>query len=62
MRGRGNMEPNRLGKRGVAVKLVEFWERRQDTCTTVKEQHVCGGESSLKMYLIRRVEVWVCLR
>lgn len=38
MRGRGNMEPNRLGRRGFMVKSRALWERKHDTCTTVKEQ------------------------
>lgn len=40
MRGRGNMEPNRLGRRGVMVKFRALWERKHDTCTTVKEHGV----------------------
>lgn len=40
MRGRGNMQPNRLGRRGFLVKLRAYWEQKHDTGTTVKEQHV----------------------
>lgn len=47
MRGRGNMEPNRLGRRGFTVKLRAFWERKHDTCTTVKEQQGEYGGTKL---------------
>lgn len=40
MRGRGNMAPNRLGRRGFVVEVRTFWEQMHDTCATVKEQHL----------------------
>ena len=54
IRGRGNMEPNRLGRRGFMVKLRAFWERKHDTCTTVKEQHVQGSKTSLKIHNLKQ--------
>lgn len=55
MRGRGNMEPNRLGRRGFMVKLRAFWERKHDTYTTVKEQHVYGWKTHKMDHLKQKV-------
>lgn len=38
MRGRGNMQPKRLEKRGFLVKLRAYCEQKHDTYPTVKEQ------------------------
>lgn len=40
MRGRGNMQPNRLGEKRFHGYMCAHWEQQHDTCTTVKERHV----------------------
>lgn len=61
MRGRGNMEPNRLGRRGFMVKLRAFWERKHNTCTTVKEQQNVSRKPLHLMSLSDTLHLWLRL-
>lgn len=40
MRGRGNMQPNRLRDKRFHGYMCAHWEKQHDTSTTVKENHI----------------------
>lgn len=57
MRGRGNMQPNRLGEKRFHGYMCAHWEQQHDTCTTVKERHVIHNNPRLiwtsSLYMIQ---------